>query len=105
MARTKDLNRYRKIYPFLRRLPLNIVEGDLIYESKDIGVSNSDQVTITFTTTFSSAPYVTATAYDSASNGQANVNTYIISVTQYQVIIGFSAAFTGKVHYHAIQGT
>ena len=75
----------------------------MTYESSRATVSNADQVTITFSTTFTSAPYVTATAYDSASNNQANVNTYIISVSTSGVTIGFSAAFTGEVHYHAIQ--
>ena len=65
---SRDDNRYRKIYSFIRR-----------------------------------KAFVTATAYDSASNNQANVNAYIISVSTTQVVIGFSAAFTGEVHYHAIQ--
>jgi hypothetical protein len=99
----RDNNRYRKIYPFIRRKPFNVPEGNVTYESSKESVSAVDQVTINFTTTFTSAPFVTATAYDSASNNQANVNTYIISVSTTQVVIGFSAAFTGEVHYHAIQ--
>ena len=75
----------------------------MTFESSTATVTAADQVTITFTTAFTSAPYVTATAYDSASNNQANVNAYIISVSTTQATIGFSAAFTGEVHYHAIQ--
>lgn len=100
---TRDNNRFRKIYSFIRRKPSLTTEGDVTYESSKATVTATDQVTITFSTTFTSAPYVTATAYDSASNDEANVNAYIISVSQTQVTIGFSASFTGEVHYHAIQ--
>jgi hypothetical protein len=100
----KDKNRFRKIYPFIRRKPFNVPEGDVIFESKNATVTSADEVVITFTTTFTSAPFVTATAYDSAGNDQANVNTYIKAVSTTAVTIGFSAAFTGQVHYQAIQG-
>ena len=99
----RDKNRFRKVYPFIRRKPHYIPEGDVIYESGAKDVS-SDEVTITFTTTFTTIPYVTATAFDSSSNNQANVNAYIKTVSTSAVTIGFSAAFTGKVHYNAIQG-
>ena len=102
MAR-RDHNRYRKVYPFIRRKPFYVTEADVTFESSTATVTASDEVTITFTTNFSSAPYVTATAYDSLTNGTANVNAYIISVSTTQVTIGFSASFTGEVHYHAIQ--
>ena len=100
---SRDDNRFRKIYSFIRRKPVVSTGGNVTYESSKATVTAADQVTVTFTTTFSSAPYVTATAYDSASNNQANVNAYIISVSTTQVVIGFSASFTGEVHYHAIQ--
>ena len=76
----------------------------MIYESGSKVVTTSDEVTITFTTTFTTAPYVTATAFDSNTNNQANVNAYIKSVSTSAVTIGFSASFTGQVHYNAIQG-
>ena len=100
---TRDLNRYRKIYSFIRRKPNITTGGDVTYESESVQVNNQDSVTINFTTTFTSAPNVTVTAHDAQSNGTANVNAYIESVSTTQVTIGFSAAFTGKVHYHAIQ--
>ncbi len=99
---TRDDNRYRKIYSFIRRKP-SPSGDDVTFESSKATVTSADQVTINFSTVFSSAPFVTATAYDSATNSQANVNAYIIAVATNQVTIGFSAAFTGEVHYHAIQ--
>ena len=100
----RDKNRFRKVYPFIRRKPHYIPEGEVIYESGSKVVTTSDEVTITFTTTFTTAPYVTATAFDSNTNNQANVNAYIKSVSTSAVTIGFSASFTGQVHYNAIQG-
>ena len=99
----RDKNRFRKIYSFIRRKPHNVPEGDVIYDSGSKVVLGADEVTVTFTTTFTSAPAVTATAYDSSSNEQANVNTYIKTVSTTSVTIGFSASFTGSVHYNAIQ--
>lgn len=104
MAR-KNLNRFKKVYPLIRRKPIYQSGGDVTYESGSALVSASDTVTITFTTSFTSAPHVTATAYDSATNGEANVNAYIISVSTASVTIGFSASFTGSVNYHAIQSS
>lgn len=100
----KDQNRFRKIYPFIRRKPYNIPEGDVIYDVQTVSVPGTDEVTVNFATTFSQAPIVTATAYDSKSNSQANVNVYVISVSTSQAVLGFSAAFTGEVQVHAIQG-
>lgn len=99
----RDNNRFRKIYPFIRRKPFYTTGDNVTFESGTATVTSANSITIIFTTNFSSAPYVTATAYDSLSNGTANVNAYIESVSTTQVIIGFSAAFTGEVHYHAIQ--
>ena len=101
----RDNNRFRKIYPFIRRKPFYTTGDNVTFESGKATVTAVDEVTITFTTSFLSAPYVTATAYDSLTNGTANVNAYIVSVSTTQVTIGFSASFTGEVHYHAIQAS
>ena len=102
----KDYNRYKKTYPFIRRKPFLLTSPDdrLVHQIGEETVTNADEVTISFTQgTFTSAPFVTAIAYDSNTNSQANVNVYIISVSTTQVELGFSATFTGKVHYQAIQ--
>ncbi len=97
----RDDNRFRKVYPFIRRKP--VAGGNVVFESGKKEIAGTDTTTITFSTNFSSAPFVTATAFDSASNNGVNINTFIISVSTTQVIIGFSSAFTGELHYHAIQ--
>ena len=98
----RDGNRFRKIYPYIRRKPI-FTGGNVIFESGTKIVTAADTATITFSTTFSSAPFVTATAFDKNRNSSANVNVFIISVSTTQVQLGFSAEFTGEVHYHAIQ--
>lgn len=98
----RDNNRFRKIYPFIRRKP-STGGSNVVFESGKKVVTGTDTATISFSTNFTSAPFVTATAFDSDSNNTANVNTFIVSVTTTQVVIGFSSAFNGEVHYHAIQ--
>lgn len=102
-----DLNRYRKIYPFLRFKPSiqQIQESDVIVEAGEITFTSADSGSHSFTKSFSSAPYVTATAYDSAGNADANVNVFITAVSTSAVTIKTSAAFTGKVQFHAILPT
>jgi hypothetical protein len=75
----------------------------VVFESGKKEIAGTDTITIAFSTNFTSAPFVTATAFDSASNNGANINTFIVSVSTTQVVIGFSSAFTGELHYHAIQ--
>ena len=103
MASNRDKNRFRKTYNFIRRKPqIEGVPDDVLIESGEVIVSATDEATYTFTKSFSSAPYVTATAYDSETNDEANVNIYIKSVSTTTVTFGTSASFTGKVLFQAI---
>lgn len=100
----RDYNRFRKIYRYIRRKP-SIQEdaSNVIVESTKITFTNASSGSHTFTKSFTSAPYVTATAYDSAGNESANVNVFITAVSTTAVTIETSAPFTGEVHIHAIQ--
>ena len=104
-----DLNRYRKIYSFLRFKPsiqqAQAQESDVIVEAGEITFTSADSGSHSFTKSFSSAPYVTATAFDSAGNEDANVNVFITAVSTSSVTIKTSATFTGKVQFHAILPT
>lgn len=105
---TRDKQRFRKVYPFLRRKPVleTIGGGDTAtIEVGAITFTNESSVTHGFTTSFSSAPIVTVVSVDSESNGTANVNVIITSVSTTDVVVETSQAFTGTVHYHAIQGS
>ena len=101
-----DKNRYRKIYRYIRKKPLivNITgeELDVTIEAGEITFSSQNSKSHAFSKTFSSAPFVTAIAFDSAGNQQANVNVFITAVTTSGFTVGTSANFTGKIHFHAI---
>lgn len=106
---TRDKQRFRKIYPFLRRKPiLETVGGGGDTATIEVGAitfSNESSVTHALTTSFSSAPIVTVVSVDSESNGGANVNVFITSITTSEIVVETSQLFTGTIHYHAIQGS
>jgi hypothetical protein len=101
-----DLNRQRKIYPYIRRKPIygfldkeeNISTGGISaeIETAEINWSNSDSYTHTFTTSFSSIPRVVAIAKDD------NINVYVESVSLTDVTIRASAPSSDSAYIHAI---
>ena len=101
----RDKNRFRKVYPYLRRAPVYeyCTDTDIEIEVGEITFNNTDTGTHTFTSVFLSAPMITAISYDSSNNSSANVNIYIDSVSTTSVTLKSSAPFTGKVHFHAIR--
>lgn len=99
----KDKNRFRKVYNFIRKKPVMGEDTNVIVESTTINFANTDTGSHTFTRLFTSAPYVTATAFDSAGNESANVNVFITAVSTTSVTIQTSAPFNGEVHIQAIQ--
>ena len=101
----RDKNRFRKVYPYIRKVPVYeyCSSEDIEIEVGEISYNNSSSGTYTFTTVFKNAPMITAVSYDSESNGTADVNVYISSVSTSSVTIKTSAPFTGKVHFHAIR--
>lgn len=56
----------------------------------------------TFSQPFEGVPIVTVTSVDSLSNGIANVNAFITTITTTTVTVQTSQAFSGEVHLHAI---
>ena len=104
----RDKQRFRKIYPFLRRKPILETVGGGDTATIEVGAitfSNESSVTHALTTSFSSAPIVTVVSVDSESNGGANVNVFITSITTSEIVVETSQLFTGTIHYHAIQGS
>ena len=101
----RDKNRFRKVYPYIRKAPVYMYCSDVPVEIEvgEISYSASDTGTYTFTSTWLSAPLITAVSYDSESTGTADVNVYVSSVSTTSVTIKTSAPFTGKVHFHAIR--
>lgn len=100
-----DLNRLKRVYSFLRRSE-RLIQNESVELTAEIGevtFLGTDSETHNFTTTFSSAPYVTATSTDLFMNDEANVNITVESVSTTAVTFGASVAFSGSVHFHAIE--
>jgi len=108
MAKTvfkrKDRNRYRKVYPYIRKSPSYELCSDKEAEIEvgEISFSNSSTGTFTFASKFKGIPIITAISYDSLNNGSADVNVYVDSVTTTSVTLKTSAPLTGIVQFHAI---
>ena len=101
----RDINRYRKIYRYIRKKPVNkyISDKPVTMESFYIDFpGTSETETYTFTQPFPSAPHVTATSFDYYSNSQSDVNVFVTSVTTSQVTFELSALARCRVHFHAI---
>jgi hypothetical protein len=106
----RDANRFRKVYSFIRRKPIDQFVSDTGFKMVvgDVTFTNSSgPVTYTYTTadptiTFSNAPIVTAVSVDNLSNSSANVNVFITSITTSTVTFETSAPFTGKVNFQVV---
>jgi len=103
--RRKDLNRYRKVYPYLRRKPKYTYQADkeVIMSADSITFTNAASGTYTFTVgLFPDVPIVTSISIDNLANSSANVNVFVNSVSTTSLEIKASAPFTGIVHFQAI---
>jgi hypothetical protein len=101
----KNKNRFKKVYPYIRRAPVYELVSDaqsVSIETSILTFTNSSSETYTFAATFLEAPIVTVTTVDSESNDTANVNAVVSSVTATSVTVQTSQTFTGTVHIHAI---
>ena len=97
---TINRNRLRKVYPGIRKTPVYTNEVNI--EGGEVTLTDGSEGTYTFTLSYKKIPAVTATAVDSASNGQADVNVYISSISLSQVTVNSSAAFTGKIYVQVV---
>jgi len=100
----RDLQRYRKIYPYIRRQPRFVFMSDkeAQMEVGAVVFTNADSGTHLFIEYFQSAPYVSGISVDSESNDSADVNIFVKSVSTTEVTFESSQAFTGKVHFQAM---
>ena len=99
--RKRDLGRYTKVYPFIRRTPEwgYVSDKSTIIEAVRLIMNNESSVSYTFAENgYMTAPTVTATAVDNGSGGQADVNVYVTSVTRTSTTIETSMAFSGEIH-------
>ena len=106
----RDANRFRKVYNYIRRKPVDqyvsdepfsMVVGEVVF------TNSSGPVTFTYTTAdptllFTKVPVITGIAVDYHSNSSANVNVFITSITTTAVQFSSSAPFTGTVNFQLI---
>jgi len=107
----RDANRFRKIYNYIRRKPVNhyVSEDPLVVIVGEVSFANtSGPVTFTYASvaplvTFVKIPVVTAIAVDKdPPNDSANVNVFVTSITTTAVQFSASAPFTGTVNFQLI---
>ena len=105
MARNSiNLNRFRKIYPKLRKSPQFFVRGEAVTrETNIIDLANGDSLTFTTTKVFNS-PVVVATAED-------NRNVWVASIVgpnvdnKWEITIGHSDSGSNvKLHVVILEG-
>jgi hypothetical protein len=105
----RDLNRYIKVYPYVRFPPRYVYEYDEIVapgvadvEAGKITFTNAESGTYTYTGTYSTVPSVVITTVDTAGNSGTNVSVTITSISTTTATVSASAAFTGQVHIHVV---
>lgn len=102
---TRDLNRFIKVYPYVR-FPQRIVyqydsiqvEGDAV-EAGKIAFNDSDEEIYTFTETYTSIPSAVISTND-AGSGLSNVSITITAISTLSMTVKSSSKFTGQVHVH-----
>ena len=100
----RNLNRFRKVYPYLRRAPVYsyCADSEVAIEVGEVEFDNASSATYLFQQAYTTVPSVTAIAVDSESNNTANVNVYVHAITLTSVTFGTSQNFTGKVNFQII---
>ncbi len=96
----KNLNRYRKVYPGIRKTPkyAPYVKAEAGY----IDIINDNSGSYVYSGSYTEAPSVTAMPFDSKGTGTVNVNLYIGTVDNLEVEIKTSENITGRIYLQVI---
>lgn len=107
--RKRDLNRFVKIYPYVRFPPRYVYEYDSIVttggdvEAAKITFTNADIGSYTFIGTYSAIPSVVISTVNVSSPDDSNVSATITSLSTTAVTIKTSENFTGEIHLHIVK--
>jgi len=95
---SRDLNRMRKVYPFIRKRPVYVLQSDseIEIEVAKITLDNESSKTYTFELLFGGTPTVTLTPKDTS------VNVFISAVSSTSVTIGASDSVQAEIQLTAI---
>lgn len=102
--RTRDGQRFRKVYPRVRKTPrfFTISDSSMIVESAKITLTNDTGGQYDFTTKFTSIPNVQLSA-ETSNDEQGMVNVFITALTTDTVTFETSAPFSGDIHIQVIK--
>jgi len=106
-----DKNRFRKVYPRFRKMPVPSFMGDseLVIETHEVTFTNQDSVQFVLKENYSSAPIVTLTPM--GHDEDSDINVYVTSIViggtppggkKCTVTISTSTPYTGTVMLQAI---
>lgn len=100
----KDLNRFVKVYPYVRFPPKYVLEFEQLptgadVEAAKISFVDSDTEVYSFTGLYTSVPVVTISSVGSV---QTNVSLTVVSISTTTVTVSASSKFTGEVHIHVV---
>ena len=100
---TRDLNRFIKVYPYVRFPQRIVYQYDSIQgvavEAGKITFTDSDEEIYTFTETYTSIPSAVISTND-AGSGLSNVSITITAISTLSMTVKSSSKFTGQVHVH-----
>ena len=100
---TKNQNRFRKVYPGIRKNSVNQVLYAKKIEAGTITLSGESSGSYTFEFAYSTPPAVTATVFDSSGDGSANTNVIITAISTTSVTIETSQTITGTVYVQVVE--
>lgn len=103
----RDLNRFTKVYPYVRFPPRFVyeydsIQGDTSVEAGKINFVDAEFGTYNFTASYASVPSVTISSVDTIGSFQTNVSLTITSISLTSVTVSASSKFTGQVHVHVV---
>ena len=108
-----DKNRYRKVYPRFRKLPVNSYMGDgpLIIEPWEVKFVDEESVTFTLKENYDSTPVITATPLGDSNDSDLNIYLTKIEIggiaapgsKKASVTIAASTKWTGTVLIQSVK--
>ena len=106
----RDANRFRKVYNYIRKKPVDqfVSDNGFTMLIGDVDFANTaGPVSLVYSTidplvNFLNVPTITAISLDDLSNNSANVNIFITTITTTSVTFESSAPFTGKVNFQIV---
>lgn len=101
-----DLNRFRKVYPFLRKEKFELTFPGFSEISVEAGIVyflTSSSETFSLQGSYTGTPAIIVTPVGNTGEAIENVNAFVSAVSGSNMTIETSEIFTGEVHFHAIE--